>query len=280
MMYQQLLDFVSARPEVYAESSSAFWNDAHISKGMLEAHLAPEWDAATRPHAFVTRSAQWLASLFLAEGARLVDLGCGPGIYAERFREAGFEVTGVDLSPRSIAYARQSAHSKGLRIDYREGDYLTADIGAGYDVATIIYCDFGVLPPASRAKLLARVRSALKPGGALVLDGWTDAYMKDFREGRSVTSEPRGGFWSPKPYLCIEQRLDYPDTRNYLEQSVVVTADDCQCYNIWNQVYDERSLSDELRAAGFLDIRLYGDVAGAPVSGESETLCAVARTKA
>jgi hypothetical protein len=36
------------KPELYAPSTSNFWNDEHISKGMLEAHLNPSWDAASR----------------------------------------------------------------------------------------------------------------------------------------------------------------------------------------------------------------------------------------
>ena len=38
------------KPRLYAPSTGEFWNDPHISKGMLEAHLNPQVDAATRKH--------------------------------------------------------------------------------------------------------------------------------------------------------------------------------------------------------------------------------------
>ena len=44
------------RPELYQACTSRFWDDEHISKGMLESHLDPEQDGATRPHKFVDKS--------------------------------------------------------------------------------------------------------------------------------------------------------------------------------------------------------------------------------
>ena len=58
---------------------------------------------ASRPAAFLDRSAAWLASaLDLTEGSRLLDLGCGPGLYAERFARCGVRVLGIDVSRRSL----------------------------------------------------------------------------------------------------------------------------------------------------------------------------------
>ncbi len=38
----------------------------------------------------------------LGPGRRVLDLGCGPGLYARRLEAAGADVTGVDLSRVSI----------------------------------------------------------------------------------------------------------------------------------------------------------------------------------
>ena len=40
------------RPTLWQRSSKPFWNDEHISKSMLEAHLNPDWDAASRKHSY------------------------------------------------------------------------------------------------------------------------------------------------------------------------------------------------------------------------------------
>ena len=36
------------KPALWQRSYELFWDDEHISKGMLEAHLNPNWDAASR----------------------------------------------------------------------------------------------------------------------------------------------------------------------------------------------------------------------------------------
>ena len=67
---------------------------------MLEAHLNPEIDLATRKLDFVRQSAEWIAQTAdPAVRPRLLDIGCGPGIYAELFCQNGFDVTGLDFSP-------------------------------------------------------------------------------------------------------------------------------------------------------------------------------------
>ena len=55
--------------------------------------------------------------------SNLLDLGCGPGIYAELFYQYGYQVTGIDLSKRSISYAQASAKQKGFDIIYLRSDY-------------------------------------------------------------------------------------------------------------------------------------------------------------
>lgn len=276
-MYQTLLDIIRELPPPYATNGLPFGDDDHISKSMLEAHLNPDTDGASRRPGFIEKSVRWIAALCPPEGGkRLIDLGCGPGLYAERFCRAGFRVTGVDFSRRSIAYAVASAARNCLPVRYLCQSYLSLEFDTCFDVATLIYCDYGVLAPDCRSALLQRVRRALRAGGSLILDGFTPREASFFKEGQQITYEP-GGFWSPEPYACLRRNVLYPETGNSLEQYVVVTAEDLRCYNLWNQYFSPASLLRELHDAGFTQVELYGDVCGAPLSQESRTLCAVAR---
>lgn len=276
MSYQTLLEYLRERPAEYAPSTHKFWDEEHIAGRMLEAHLDPDFEGASRKHEFIRRSAAWIAGLAEpARGKKLLDLGCGPGLYAERFWEAGFEVAGVDLSANSVAYAAKHAAETGKSIEYRCQNYLELDCREQYDAVTLIYCDFGVLCPADRAVLLRNAYRALKPGGVLVLDAFTRRQYDGFAQRRTVKVE-EGGFWSPKPYVCVQSDYRYEEPGCFLEQYVVVTEDECRCYNLWNQAFDPESLGAELEAAGFRRTAYYGDVCGAPLTEESPTLCAVA----
>ena len=77
------------KPDLWQRSPAPFWDDGHISKGMLEAHLNPELDAASRPLATIDRSVKWLTSMIPA-GGEILDLGCGPGLYTKRLSAAGY----------------------------------------------------------------------------------------------------------------------------------------------------------------------------------------------
>lgn len=271
-----LLSPYLARPALYAPSTAPFWDDPHISKGMLDAHLDPHRNAATRAQDFLSRSVDWMAvSLPPSQFPRLLDLGCGPGLYAEALCHAGYQVTGVDLSERSIAYATASAQRQGLSVSYRTQDYLTLDEPASYDLATLIYCDFGVLSDTNRAGLLRRIYAALRPGGRLLLDVFTPLRHRDKPESTDWRFHDCG-FWAEEPHLELHRFLRYDVHSAVLDQHIIVTGAQAHNYLIWDHTFTRDSLASELSQAVFSGMVWYGDVAGAPYAKNSDTLCAIA----
>ncbi len=269
------MGYLAQKPPLYEKSTAPFWDDPHISEEMLKAHLDPFEEGASRKHDFIEKSASWIRDRFWnSDKNRLLDLGCGPGLYAECFCKAGFRVTGVDFSRRSIEYALSCAEVKRLVIDYSYKNYLEIDDENRFDTVTLIYCDFGVLPPADRRLLLSKIRRALSPGGKLILDGFTKHETVNFREGCTARYYEQG-FCAPYPYFCIQNNYTYEESANYLEQYVIVSENGCQCYNNWNQIYKAESLTNELTAAGFQNIELYDDVSGSIFTNSGKTICAV-----
>lgn len=53
-------------------------------------------------------------------GKRVLDVGCGGGIFAEPLARGGAQVVGIDPSSGSLEGAREHARKEGLKIDYRE----------------------------------------------------------------------------------------------------------------------------------------------------------------
>jgi SAM-dependent methyltransferase len=111
------------KPAPFTPGEPLFWDDPHISTQMLKAHLDTGNDLASRRPETIQRSVDWMIeTLGLQPSASILDLGCGPGLYATRLAEQGLRVTGVDYSRRSI-----------------EGQY---------NAALLIYGDFCPLSPA------------------------------------------------------------------------------------------------------------------------------------
>ena len=158
-------------PEIYTESALSFWRDEYISKRLLEIHLDPDVELASRKPDFIERSANWIGKTVPPDRyPKLLDIGCGPGIYAEKFARTGYEVTGVDFSKRSIEYARSIAGKQNLPITYVCENYLKMDLQDVYDAAVLIYCDYGALSTDNRKLLMRKVYDGLKPGGRFLLD--------------------------------------------------------------------------------------------------------------
>ena len=105
---------------------------------------------------------QALAAL-LPDGGRVLDLGCGPGHYAEWFARRGFAVEALDASAEMVALA---AARPGVRA--RQGRFEDLPDGPTYDA---IWANFSLLhvPRADLPGLIMRVKRALIPGGLLHL---------------------------------------------------------------------------------------------------------------
>jgi len=100
---------------------------------------------------------------FLA-GGRVLDVGCGEGVFLAMLRDAGHSGIGVDRSPTDLAKAR----ARGLEVV--EQDALQF-LGGQLQAFDGIFCAHLIehLPPAVAVELVQKFHEALRPGGRLVL---------------------------------------------------------------------------------------------------------------
>lgn len=259
------------KPEPFTPGEALFWDDPHISAQMLEAHLNPEIDAASRRPKTIDRSVKWLIeTLELRAGDSILDLGCGPGLYASRFARTGLRVTGVDYSQRSIEYARKYADENNLNISYRYQNYLELTDENQYDAAFLIYGDFCTIRPEKRMAFLHCIQRALKPEGKFVLDVSTCECRKNHAI-KNYWQALQNGFYKPTPHLLLQEGFDYPEQSIWLDQFIVIEADGkVFVYRNWFQDYTPESIKNELSQSGFAVESLWGDLIGNPYSSESE----------
>ena len=67
---------------------------------------------------------------------KLLELACGTGIQSVRFSQAGFDVTGLDLSADMLKIAEKRAASAKQKIDFIEGNMLDLSQAGTYDFVT------------------------------------------------------------------------------------------------------------------------------------------------
>ncbi len=128
------------------------------------------WDRAQPPSVLVD----------LIEGpaplptGRALDLGCGSGTESIYLARHGWEVTGVDLTPRALTIARRRAARAGVRPRFLLGDTTRlrdAGVGEGYNLL-IDYGCYHTLPHDRREAYVEGVSEAAAPGATFLLLGF------------------------------------------------------------------------------------------------------------
>ena len=267
------------RPAPFEPSAYSIWTDTWIQRKLLEAHLDDSTDAASRGPAQRARALEWLRRFLRPSAAgRVLDLGCGPGLYAEELARAGSSVVGIDLSAASLEYARDSAAAKGLAIDYRQGSYLDCDLGSGYDLAMMIYCDFGALAPDQAIRLLGRARDALAPGGVFAFDVLGPGFAAAAKPRREWRAHAGPGFWTPGACLALEERFVYPEERCSASQCLILApGEDARLYRTWDRWFGEDELIALLASQGLEVIELRKGLVAENDFGSAEVLFVAAR---
>jgi SAM-dependent methyltransferase len=100
----------------------------------------------------------------------LLDIGCGAGHVSLFLAQQGYEVTGVDIAPTAIAWAKENADAKNLAVTFQVMDVLTlADLAdASFDIVLDGRC-FHCIIGGDRDRFLQAAHRVLRVGGILTL---------------------------------------------------------------------------------------------------------------
>ena len=106
--------------------------------------------------------------LQIKKGSKLIDIACGKGRHAKRFNSLGFDVVGVDLSPNSIATAKQNENTT---LTFAVHDMRQVYQKNYFDVVTNLFTSFGYFNNnQDEKKSISAMAANLKSGGLLIID--------------------------------------------------------------------------------------------------------------
>ena len=139
------------------------WNGRFAAEGFV---------FGTEPNAFLARQASRLKS-----GQSALAVSDGEGRNGVWLARQGLNVTSFDFSPVGIDKARRLAAQHGVSIDARHSRLQDWDWDAqSFDVIAGIFFQYAT--PAERARAFAGICRALKPGGLLLLEGYTPRQLQ------------------------------------------------------------------------------------------------------
>nr|WP_092069240.1 class I SAM-dependent methyltransferase [Dendrosporobacter quercicolus]NSL47405.1 class I SAM-dependent methyltransferase [Dendrosporobacter quercicolus DSM 1736]SDL88268.1 Methyltransferase domain-containing protein [Dendrosporobacter quercicolus] len=266
------------KPQLFEPGEQLFWNDPHISKSMLDAHLNPNTDGASRRAGSIEKTINHLVSTsVIKQDDKVIDLGCGPGLYSSRLCMHGINVTGIDISQRSINYAQKKAEELGLSIDYICRGFLDIDYDGVFDCVLQIYGELCTFSDEARNRLLGIIHRALKDEGRFIFDVST----RNLRMREGATNNwhfSDGGFWRPNRHVVLEQGFDYPEHDAWLNQYTVIAEDgEIKTYRLWFHDYSLSTISQVLNSNGFEMEYVWSALDGAEYKAGSDWIAVAAK---
>ena len=134
---------------------------------------------STSDFIFGTEPNEWLRehAAVWQPGQRVLCVADGEGRNSVWLAQQGLVVDAFDIAELGVAKAQQLAAAKGVQVNYAVADCDAFDYGeARYDGVAAIFVQFA--DPALRARLFAHIARSLKPGGTLILQGYTPQQLE------------------------------------------------------------------------------------------------------
>lgn len=122
----------------------------------------------------------------VAGKTKLLELACGTGIQSVKLAEAGFQVTGLDLSEDMLKLARQRAEQAGQAILFHQGNMMDLSAFSGFDVVTCYSDSLCYLADeVELGQVFEQVYRALDSGGSFIFDVHSTYQMDEVFPGYS-----------------------------------------------------------------------------------------------
>jgi SAM-dependent methyltransferase len=267
-------------PHPWEEGDNIPWHEPGFSQRMLVEHLSQEHDAASRRMELIDQHVDWLHTQVLdRQPGRILDLGCGPGLYSSRMADFGHSCVGIDYSPASIAYARQQAQDAHLECTYLLGDLRHTNFGEKFGLVMLIFGELNVFRPRDASLLLTKMNRALKQDGILVLEPHTYEAVKQMGNAKASWSASRSGLFSDRPHILLHE--NFWDVRFQAATHrffVIDTATgEMTRYAQSLQAYSDEAYISLLEEHGFGKLEFPPSLTGKPETDHQDLLAIVAR---
>ena len=256
-----LFDFIQRpyAPEPWSEGDKIPWNDPTFSERMLAVHLDQQNDWASRRMTAIDQHVTWIVNHLLLPHSAVLDLGCGPGLYAKRLAQKGHSLVGIDFSPASIAYAKQTAATEGLSVDYRLEDIRSAEFGMGYDLVMLLFGEFNVFRFEDAVSILKKAYRALKPGGHILVEG--HQFKEVMRQGMQPAwwRSALTSLFCDRPHIWLEEHFWHKRAQASTTRYAIIEAEGrhVQRYASTMQAYTNQGYAQLFADVGFADISRY-----------------------
>src|SRR5580700_3066383 len=268
-------------PVPFEAAAELDWGRPEYARRLLREHLDQSHDGASRRRSVITAQVRRLSRLLPPAPARILDAGCGPGLYAVPLARLGHDVTGVDVSVPALSHARGLAREARLlgKARFVKGDLRDVPLpDAGFDAALLVYFVLEAFSRTEQPKVLARIAASLAPNGILIA------------EMRLHPDQPPGriDWWDVVPNSLLSDKRHlllgdavYDERRHtyVLREAAVFDDGSVAARQTSGWLCPFASIPRLFAQAGLSDVSMFDGWTSAPAHALSESILVVARRR-
>jgi SAM-dependent methyltransferase len=231
---------------------------------MLAEHLDDRHDLASRRGATIDAHVRWLEQICRAEAGRVLDLGCGPGLYLARFASRGWSCVGVDIAPAAIEFAKEHAVQTGADCEYVLGDFRDAPVRGSFDLVVCLFGELSTVPRDDLQLVLERVGHLLTSRGRAVIELSTRTGVRRKGEGPVSWFTATGGLFASSEHVVLRESGWFEEQEASVERWWVIDSFSNRPRMLGSTTWWHGARLDAvLKTAGLVIENRYGDLSGA-----------------
>jgi len=204
-------------------------------------------------------------------GKAVLDLCCGPGRCSIALAKKGFAVTGVDRTKFMLAKARAKARAANVKVEWVEADMRDFTRPDSFDLALSMFTSFGYFDTKTQdIEVLRNVFTSLRPAGQFLIDVIGKERLAKVLQPTTSESQPDGT-------VLVQRHEIFDDWTRIRNEWILLRKGKARSFKFHHTLYSGQELRDRLEQVGFIDVRLYGTLAGDEYGPNAQRLIAVAR---
>lgn len=214
-----------------------------------------------------------ILSLLDFKGNSVLDLCCGPGRHAIALAKKGLSVTGVDRSDFLLKKAKVAAKAEKAEVEWVLEDMRKFRKPSSFDLIVNLFTSFGYFDKEEdNSAVLSLMQQNLKDGGIAFMD----IIGKEIAAKMLRTANTTHSLDLPDGTIVVQRHKVYDDWSRIANDWIVIKDGKSEIFSFSHTIYSGRELKELFLAAGFKEVKLYGNLNGDEYGPDAVRLIAAA----